>query len=179
MVGVSAACCGTGEAETTAACGDLSRSVWRAVGLYFHICIFIFPYMHIFIFCWSSSCHLFPFSSSLFKKPLHWLTYSVRASMKKHLPFCLLCTTSCSSVVKGKSHMLSSKKTPQNSRLGGHRERKWWAHIDPGFRLPVAEAVPHQAQVGELNILSPEPKKRSILKVWRKAEEVLREFLDF
>lgn len=138
-----------------------------------------FPYMHIFIFCCLPVVICFHFQAVYLKSHCTGWRTVWRASMKKHLPFCLLCTTSCSSVVKGKSHMLSSKKTPQNSRLGGHRERKWWAHIGPGFRLPVAEAVLRQAQVGELNVLSPEPKKRSILKVWGKAEEVLREFLDF
>lgn len=162
----------TGEVETTAAHGDLSRSVWGAVGPYFHICIYYLYFAGLpVVIC-------FHFQAVYLKSHCTGWRTVWRASMEKHLTFCLLCTTSCSSVVKGKSHMLSSKKTPQNW-LGGHRGRKWWAHIGLGFRLPVAEAVPHQAEAGELNVLSPEPKKRSILKVWGKAEAVLREFLDF
>lgn len=61
--------------------------------------------MCIFIFLVFQLCHLFSFSSNLFKKSLHSQRTVWRASIKSHLTFCPHYTTSYSSVVKKKKVM--------------------------------------------------------------------------
>lgn len=142
-----------------------------AVGPYFHICIYLYFACLPVVIC-------FHFQAVYLKSHCtDWRTVW-RASIKKHLTFCLFCTTSCSSVVKGKSHVPSSKKTPQNSQLGGQCKRKWRAHIGPGFHLPAAGAA-GPGWSGRVECLSPEPKKRSILKRGGKLKKFWGNFLIF